>query len=99
MRLLRLATTLNSTSAPRRYNQFALGFKESIDQTFFSLLEHNIVIDKRIKAFHSNGSVLKMFKLVNELISKNKYDVIHIHSGLFTGLVFIFALFPFRLGY
>ena len=95
MRLLRLATTMNSTSAP--YNQFALGFKESIDQTFFSLLKHNMVIDKRIKAFHSNGSVLKMFKLVKELISKNKYDVIHIHSGL-TGVVFIFALFPFRLG-
>jgi glycosyltransferase involved in cell wall biosynthesis len=95
MKLLRLATTINSTSAP--YNQFSLGFKETIDQTFCSLLQHDVLVDKDIKGFHGDGSILKMLKLIKDLVVKNNYDVIHIHSGL-TGIIFIFAIFPFRLG-
>jgi len=94
MTLLRLATTINSTSAP--YNQFSLGFKETIDQTFCSLLPNDVVIDKDIKCFHGDGSVLKMLKLVKGLVNTNKYDVVHIHSGL-SGIIFIIAIFPFRL--
>jgi len=94
MKLLRLATTINSTSAP--YNQFSLGLKESIDQTFCSLLQHDVLIDKDIKGLHGDGSIFKMLKLVKGLVNKNKYDVVHIHSGL-TGIIFIMAIFPFRL--
>ena len=94
MKLLRLANTINSTSAP--YNQFSLGFKETIDQTFCSLFQHDVLVDKDIKGFHGDGSILKMLKLVKELVNKNKYDVVHIHSGL-TGLIFIISIFPFRL--
>ncbi len=39
MKLLRLANTANPTSAP--YNQFSLGFKKSIEQTFCSLLRND----------------------------------------------------------
>lgn len=94
MKLLRLANTINSTSAP--YNQFSLGFKETIDQTFCSLFQHDVLVDKDIRGFHGDGSILKMLKLVKELVNKNKYDVVHIHSGL-TGLIFIISIFPFRL--
>ena len=95
MKLLRLATTINSTSAP--YNQFSLGLKETIDQTFCSLFRHDMLIDNNIIGFHGDGSILKMLKLIKGLVNKNKYDVVHIHSGL-TGVIFILALFPFRLG-
>jgi glycosyltransferase involved in cell wall biosynthesis len=94
MKLLRLANTINSTSAP--YNQFSLGFKKTIEQTFCSLLQHDVLIDKDIKGFHGNGSILKMLKLVKGLVKQNKYDVVHLHSGL-TGIIFLIAIFPFRL--
>lgn len=94
MKLLRLANTINSTSAP--YNQFSLGFKNTIDQTFCSLFKHDILVDNDIKGLHGDGSILKMFKLIKDLVCKNKYDVVHIHSGL-TGIIFILAIFPFQL--
>jgi len=94
MKLLRLTITVNSTSAP--YNQFSLGFKGTIDQTLCSLLEHDVLIDKNIKAFHGDGSILKMLKLIKGLVKINKYDVIHIHSGLI-GVIFLLTIFPFRL--
>ena len=40
MKILRLANTINSTSAP--YNQFSLGFRNEFEQTFCSLLENDI---------------------------------------------------------
>ena len=95
MKLLRLTPRLTSTSAP--YNQFSLGFKDTIEQTLCSLLKHDVPIDDKIKVFHGDGSILKMFKLIKRLVSKNKYDVIHVHSGL-TGIIFILALFPLKLG-
>jgi len=95
MKLLRLSNTINSTSAP--YNQFSLGFKETIDQTVCSLFQHDVILDNNIKGLHGNGSILTMLKLTKGLVSKNQYDVVHIHSGL-TGVIFILALFPFRLG-
>jgi len=94
MKLLRLSPRVTSTSAS--YNQFSLGFKETIDQTLCSLLEHDVLIDKNIKVFHGDGSILKMLKLIKGLVEKNKYDVIHLHSGL-TGIIFLLAIFPFRL--
>jgi glycosyltransferase involved in cell wall biosynthesis len=94
MKLLRLATTINSTSAP--YNQFSLGFKETIDQTVCSLFQHDVLIDKNIIGSHGDGSILKMLKLIKGLVNKNKYDVVHIHSGV-TGIIFILAIFPFKL--
>jgi glycosyltransferase involved in cell wall biosynthesis len=95
MKLLRLSPRVTSTSAS--YYQFSLGFKEQIDQTLCSLLEHDVLIDKNIKVFHGDGSILKMLKLIKGLVEKNKYDVVHIHNGL-TGIIFIFAIFPFKLG-
>ena len=65
MKLLRLATTINSTSAP--YNQFSLGLKGKIDQTFCSLLQLDVMIDEDIEGFHGDGSILKMLKLVRML--------------------------------
>jgi len=94
MKLLRLANTVNPTSAP--YNQFSLGLKDSIDQTFCSLFRNEIEFDDDITGCNANGSVFKMIKLVRKLISKNKYDLIHIHSGL-TGLIFFIALIPIRI--
>ena len=94
MKLLRLANTVNSTSAP--YNQFSLGLKQTIDQTFCSLFEHDILIDREIKGFHGNGSILRMIIIIKKLINHNNYDVIHIHSGL-TGIIFMIAAFPFKL--
>ena len=44
MKILRLANTLNSTSAP--YNQFTLGFKNNFQQTFCSLLENEVTLLK-----------------------------------------------------
>jgi|TARA_B110000263_G_C15294156_1_gene504764 glycosyltransferase involved in cell wall biosynthesis len=94
MKLLRLTNTINATSAP--YNQFSLRLKETIDETVCSLLKHDVKIDKDIEGFHGEGSIFIMLKLVKRLIIKNDYDVIHIHSGL-TGIIFIIAIFPFRL--
>jgi len=93
MKLLRLATTLNPTSAP--YNQFSLGFRSTIDQTYCSLLKNDLSIENGIKLFHGDGSVLKMIKIVRNLITSNKYDVIHIHSGVM-GIILLLAVFPFR---
>ena len=95
MKLLRLATTLNSTSAP--YNQFSLGLKDRTIQTFCSLLKNEISVDQKIEVFHGDGSIIKMIKLLRSLLKLHKYDVIHIHSGL-TGVIFVIAIFPFNLG-
>lgn len=95
MKLLRLTPALKATSAS--YNQFSLGFKETIDQTVGSLHKHEVLIDRKIKIFHGNGSPLQMVKLIKGLVKKNTYDVIHIHNGV-TGIIFILAIFPFRLG-
>lgn len=94
MKLLRLATTLNPTSAP--YNQFSLGFKAAIDQTYCSLLKNDIPIDNCIKGFHGDGSIFKMIKVVRKLVIQNNYDVIHIHSGI-TGIIFLVAILPCRI--
>ena len=94
MKLLRLATTLNPTSAP--YNQFSLGLKTAIDQTYCSLLKNDIPIDNCIKGFHGDGSIFKMIKVVRKLVTQNNYDVVHIHSGI-TGIIFLIAILPFRI--
>ena len=94
MKLLRLANTLNPTSAP--YNQFSLGFKDEIEQTFCSLLENELRVDNKVNGHHCGGSILNMFSTLKELIKENDFDVIHIHSGL-TGFTFILAIFPFNL--
>jgi len=94
MKLLRLANTLNPTSAP--YNQFSLGFKDEIEQTFCSLLENELPVDNKVNGHHCRGSILNMFSTLKELIKENDFDVIHIHSGV-TGLIFILAIFPFNL--
>jgi glycosyltransferase involved in cell wall biosynthesis len=94
MKLLRLATTLNSTSAP--YNQFALGLKNRINQTFLSLHSNEISTEASIDCLHANGSVFKMFRVLRAMIAKEKFDVVHIHSGL-TGIIFLFAIFPCRI--
>ena len=69
MKLLRLANTLNPTSAP--YNQFSLGFKSTIDQTYCSLLKDDLSIEDDIKVFHGDGSILKMIKIVRGLIASH----------------------------
>tara|TARA_B100000886_G_scaffold311017_1_gene246107 strand:- start:14684 stop:15760 length:1077 start_codon:yes stop_codon:yes gene_type:complete len=94
MKLLRLTPALKSTSAP--YNQFSLGFKETIDQTLFSLnAHHDVEIDKKISVSHSNGSIVKAFFTLKKLIQINKYDIVHIHNGL-TGVIFLIAILPFN---
>ena len=94
MKLLRLATTLNSTSAP--YNQFSLGLKSKVNQTFCSLFKNDISVHSDIDVFNGDGSILKMLSILKHLLNKNDFDVIHIHSGL-TGIIFLIALFPFKL--
>lgn len=94
MKILRLANTINSTSAP--YNQFSLGFRNEFEQTFCSLLENDVDLDEKVIGRHSNGSILKMFKILKALVRENNYDVIHVHSGI-TGSIFILALFPFNM--
>ena len=66
MKILRLANTINSTSAP--YNQFSLGFRNEFEQTFCSLLENDVDLDEKVIGRHSNGSVLKMFKILKALV-------------------------------
>jgi len=94
MKLLRLANTLNPTSAP--YNQFSLGFKSTIDQTYCSLLKDDLSTEDDIKVFHGDGSILKMIKIVRGLIASHNFDVIHIHSGVMGAILFI-AIFPTRI--
>lgn len=94
MKLLRLTPALKATSAS--YNQFSLGFKEMINQTIGSLHKHEVSIDKKIKVFHGDGSILKMSMNIRSLLAKNNYDVVHIHNGV-TGIIFILAIFPLRL--
>ena len=74
MKLLRLATTLNSTSAP--YNQFSLGLKERTAQTFCSLLKNDISVDQNIEGLHGDGSIIKMIKLLRSLLKLNEYDAV-----------------------
>jgi glycosyltransferase involved in cell wall biosynthesis len=93
MKLLRLANTLNQTSAP--FNQFALGFKESIDQTYCSLNKNDVSAKEGLTIVHANGSILGLIKLIRNLLIKNNYDIVHIHSGV-TGIAFLIALFPLR---
>ena len=59
MKLLRLANTLNPTSAP--YNQFSLGFKDECEQTFCSLLENEVPIDNKVNGPSLQRLNLKMF--------------------------------------
>ncbi|MDA9652877.1 glycosyltransferase family 4 protein, partial [Pseudomonadota bacterium] len=95
MKLLRLTPALKATSSS--YNQFSLGFKESIDQTIGSLHKHEVSIDEKITVFHGDGSALKMLKQIKRFIHQIEYDVIHIHNGV-TGIIFILAIFPFKIG-
>ena len=60
------------------------------------LLENDINLDEKVIGRHSNGSILKMFKILKALVRENNYDVIHVHSGI-TGSIFILALFPFNM--
>lgn len=94
MKLLRLATTLNPTSAP--YNQFSLGFRSSIEQTYCSLFQNDLSIEHDIKVFHGDGSILKMIRILRKLITSQYYDVIHIHSGVM-GVILFLAIFPLRI--
>ena len=94
MKLLRLATTLNSTSAP--YNQFSLGLKSEVNQTFCSLFKNDISVHSDIDVFNGEGSILKMLSILKNLLNNNDFDVIHVHSGL-TGIIFLISLFPFKL--
>lgn len=94
MKLLRLATTLNSTSAP--YNQFSLGLKSEVNQTFCSLFKNDISVHSDIDVFNGEGSILKMLRILKNLLNNNDFDVIHVHSGL-TGIIFLISLFPFKL--
>ena len=94
MKLLRLANTLNSTSAP--YNQFSLGFKKTINQTYCSLFKNDVQIENSIQGYHGDGSIFKMIKIIRKLIIKNNYDIVHIHSGV-TGIIFLIAIFPFKI--
>lgn len=96
MKLLRLTPALKATSAS--YNQFSLGFKETIEQTVCSLHKHHdVLIDEKINVFHGDGSILKMLMLLRRLVKSNHYNVVHIHNGL-TGIIFLLAIFPLRLG-
>lgn len=95
MKLLRLTPTLKSTTSS--YNQFSLGFKDKIDQTVGSLLKDEVPIDEKITVFHGNGSVFKLFKLIKKNINRVEYDIVHIHNSI-TGIIFILAIFPFKLG-
>ena len=72
MKLLRLANTLNPTSTP--YNQFSLGFKDEIEQTFCSLLENELRVDNKVNGHHCGGSILNMFSTLKELIKENDFD-------------------------
>lgn len=95
MKLLRLTPALKPTSAP--YNQFSLGFRETIDQTIFSFQPlQDIEIDKKIKSIHGSGSVLSSYLILKNLARKTNFDIIHIHNGL-TGILFVLAIFPFNL--
>ena len=97
MKLLRLTPALKATSAS--YNQFSLGFKETIEQTVCSLHKHHdVLIDEKINVFHGDGSILKMLMLLRRLVKSNHYNVVHIHNGL-TGIIFLLAIFPLRLGH
>tara|TARA_B100000787_G_scaffold147747_1_gene118876 strand:+ start:8887 stop:9972 length:1086 start_codon:yes stop_codon:yes gene_type:complete len=95
MKLLRLTPTLKSTTSS--YNQFSLGFKDTIDQTVGSFHKHEVTVDEKIKFFHGDGSVFKMFKLIKRSVNKLDYDIVHIHNGV-TGIIFILAIFPFKIG-
>lgn len=95
MKLLRISPTLRSTTAS--YNQFSLGFKEIIDQTFCSLHKPQLaIINKKIKIYHGNNSIIKLIKIIKRLVDTNNYDLVHIHNGL-TGFAFLLAIFPFKL--
>ena len=80
MKLLRLATTLNSTSAP--YNQFSLGLKSEVNQTFCSLFKNDIAVHSDIDTLNGEGSIFKMLRILKNLLDRNDFDVIHVHSGL-----------------
>ena len=95
MKLLRLTPTLKATTTA--YNQFSLGFKDKIIQTVGSLEKDEVPIDEKITIFHGNGSVFQLFKLIKRNINKVDYDVVHIHNSI-TGIIFILAIFPFKLG-
>lgn len=94
MKLLRLTPTLKATTTA--YNQFSLGFKDKIIQTVGSLEKDEVPIDEKITIFHGNGSVFQLFKLIKRNINKVDYDVVHIHNSI-TGIIFILAIFPFKL--
>ena len=82
MKLLRLTPALKATSAS--YNQFSLGFKETIEQTVCSLHKHHdVLIDEKINVFHGDGSIIKMLMLLRKLVKRNHYNVIHITVGMF----------------
>lgn len=93
MKVLRLANTINPTSAP--YNQFSLGLRDYVDQTFCSFYAPEVTVDAKIKSLNGNGSILKTYKSIKKTLRSDKYDVVHIHSGLM-GVIFILTIFPNR---
>jgi glycosyltransferase involved in cell wall biosynthesis len=95
MKLLRLTPTLKSTTTA--YNQFSLGFKDKINQTVGSLQKDEVPIDEKIAVFHGDGSFFRLFKLIKRNINQVDYDVVHVHNSI-TGIIFILAIFPFKLG-
>ncbi len=94
MKLLRLSPTLKSTTTA--YNQFSLGFKDEITQTLGSLHKGEVQIDEKITVFHADGSVFRFFKLIKRNINQIDFDIVHIHNSI-TGIIFILAIFPFKL--
>jgi glycosyltransferase involved in cell wall biosynthesis len=94
-KILRLAPTLRATSSS--YNQFALGFKDSIDQTLVSLQKMEVDLADNIEAVDGDSSVINMIGLLRQKLRQEDFDIIHIHNSI-TGVIFLLSIFPFKLG-
>lgn len=77
IKILRLLISVEETSAP--YNQFSLAWIDKQELTVCSFFPTKISVDKRIRFFNGDGSVLTFFRLLAQVF-KEQYDIIHVHA-------------------
>ena len=90
LKLLRLQLITSSSSAP--FNNFTMKTIENYDIHTISFATDLKIQTESLNFFDSNGSVKKFFKNLKYVLSKNNFDIIHIHS-VHCGVIFILHTF------
>lgn len=86
LRILHLILTVNETSAP--YNEHCLPWAGSRDITVVTYFPSALVPPPTIKLSMGDGSPNGFFRALRKILSRQDYDVVHVHSP-HLGLLFL----------